>query len=708
MLRTVCFLLAMLVGVIPYTNAQETALDRYIAKPDSNYSYFHHATDDDFLYKSYFIRMISQQWRSSAEVDRPLWEHDVEITVPLGLGLISDSPETAILLINGGSNSEDLPNDANEALGIIATALGVVVAVVEEIPNQPLFFTDEDNRKRTEDEILAYSFDKYLDTGDEEWPVHLAMTKAAVRAMDTIQEFLEDEENIQIDDFIVIGGSKRGWTTWLTAAVDSRVKAIAPASIDMLNLDRQFVHHWQALGFYTPAIRDYVEFDLPCRMQTPEGQSLLEIVDPYDYRDRFTMRKFVANSAGDQFFLPDSWQFYYDELLEPKLLRYAPNTDHAQNQDVILSALSWMDDVLDGKSSPQYTWNLQPDGSIRVQTFDRPDRVRLWQARNPHARDFRLEAIGSAWTSSDLQDTGGGVYIGFVPPPAEGWAAFMVELTYDSSGELESDQVYTSGVRVTPDTLPFSGTECTPEAKRLNRTGLYTPATGRFDIRKANSTSVPDISFIVDAPADDWLPVVGDWNGNGFETVGLYQPDVAAFHLVNVNEDSDPEISFPYGPPGLGWLPVAGDWNGDGIDTIGLYDPVAAVFHLRNSNSAGFANIAVAYGPPGAGWIPVVGDWNGDGIDTVGLFRPDVARFYLRNSNTSGFAEIGVDYGAPGAGWLPVVGDWNGDSTDTVGLYRPSTATFLLRNSNTAGFAEIGFDFGTPDADVVPIAGHWR
>ncbi|NJN45965.1 MAG: hypothetical protein HC808_05205 [Candidatus Competibacteraceae bacterium] len=129
----------MLVGIISYTNAQETALDRYIAKPDPNYSYFHHGTDDDFLFKSYFIRMISQQWRSSAEVDRPLWEHDVEITVPLGLGLLSDSPETAILLINGGSNSENLPSDANEALGVIATALGVVVAVVEEIPNQPLF-----------------------------------------------------------------------------------------------------------------------------------------------------------------------------------------------------------------------------------------------------------------------------------------------------------------------------------------------------------------------------------------------------------------------------------------------------------------------------------------------------------------------------------------------------------------------------------------
>jgi PhoPQ-activated pathogenicity-related protein len=708
MFRSVYFLLAVfvLIGTAPYTNAQETALDRYIAKPDPNYRFFHYATDNDFIYKTYFLHMTSQQWRSSAEVDRPLWEHTVMITVPLGL--FSNSPETAILLINGGNNGGDPPDQTNVALAAIATTLGVVVATVEEIPNQPLFFTDEDNRKRTEDEILAYSLDKYLDTGDEEWPVHLPMTKAVVRAMDTVQSFLDSEENLQIDNFIVIGGSKRGWTTWLTAAVDSRVRAIAPASIDMLNLDQQFLHHWQAYGFYTPAIRDYVEFDIPCRIQTPQGQSLLQIIDPYEYRDRYTMRKFIANATGDQFFLPDSSQFYYSTLSEPKLLRYTPNTDHKQNEQVILSALAWMDDVLDDKSSPQYSWSFQPDGSIRVQAFTKPDRVRLWQARNPYARDFRLEAIGPAWTSSELQDTGGGVYVGFAPPPAQGWAAFLVELTYDSPGELEPDQVYTTDVRVTPDTLPFAGTECTPESKRLNRMGLYNPANGQFEIRKANAPGMPDISFAFGSPDNTWRPVVGDWNGDGFDTVGLYQPDAAAFHLRNVNEEGDPDISFPYGPPGLGWLPVAGDWDGDGVDTIGLYDPATATFHLRNSNSAGFADIGFAYGPPGLGWLPVVGDWNGDGIDTVGLYRPDEARFYLRNSNTSGFAEIGVYYGPPGAGWLPVVGDWDGDGTDTVGLYRPDTATFLLRNSNTSGFADIGFTFGPPGEEALPIAGHWQ
>lgn len=45
---------------------------------------------------------------------------------------------------------------------------GAVLAVVRQIPNQPLYFADEPGRARKEDAILAYSLDKALDTGDPE------------------------------------------------------------------------------------------------------------------------------------------------------------------------------------------------------------------------------------------------------------------------------------------------------------------------------------------------------------------------------------------------------------------------------------------------------------------------------------------------------------------------------------------------------------
>jgi len=130
-------------------------------------------------------------------------------------------------LVNGGSNG-NLPTKTDDQAAIIAQALGSVVVKVNQIPNQPLYFVDEENVARSGDAIIAYSFDKFLKTGDEEWPALLPMTKSVVRAMDTIQTFLAGK--ITINDFIVVGGSKRGWTTWLTAAVDPRIKAIAPAS----------------------------------------------------------------------------------------------------------------------------------------------------------------------------------------------------------------------------------------------------------------------------------------------------------------------------------------------------------------------------------------------------------------------------------------------------------------------------------------------
>ena len=458
--------------------AEETALDRYIAKPDSNYAYRHYHTQERAAYAVYFLEMTSQQWRSASEVDRPVWTHEVALVIPR-FGL--DTTNTAILVIGGGKNGGALTTKINDAVGVAALATGAVIAVVNQVPNQPLYFTDEAGIGRKEDEILAYSLDKALDNPDDpEWPVHLAMTKAAVRAMDTVQTFAASK-GVNIENFLVLGGSKRGWTTWLTAAVDQRVKAIIPASIDLLNLGQQFIHHWESYGFYSsPALDDYVAFDLPCRVQTPEGKAMLRVVDPYTYRDRYTMPKLILNSTGDQFFTSDSSRFYYADLPGPKWLRYMPNTDHKQSEDVIIDALSWIDDILDNKTSPQIIWALEDNGILRVSPASQPKEVKLWQATNPDHRDFRLQElqkIGVVWTSQVLTPTSEGVYVGSVRQPAQGWTAFLIEVTFPTAGTLEPDQVYSTDVQIIPDTLPFAGTACGGNY----RTNLESPYQGSFE-----------------------------------------------------------------------------------------------------------------------------------------------------------------------------------------------------------------------------------
>lgn len=199
----------------PVTPTSANALVRYIGKYDAATSSTMFNSGTHFGWDGYQFTLNSQNWRTSAEVDRPLWQHDMTMAVPWFSG------DDVIMLINGGSNPISGPSP-DSTIALVCIALGVSFAQLDQVPNQPLYFTDEVNNARTEDEILAYSLDKALLTHDTEWPVQAAMAKAAVKAMDTVQKQFK-----RMDDFLLIGASKRGWATWLTTAVDPRAKWIS-------------------------------------------------------------------------------------------------------------------------------------------------------------------------------------------------------------------------------------------------------------------------------------------------------------------------------------------------------------------------------------------------------------------------------------------------------------------------------------------------
>jgi PhoPQ-activated pathogenicity-related protein len=266
---------------------------------------------------------------------------------------------------------------------------------------------------------------------------------------------------VAVDKFFVAGGSKRGWTTWTTAAVDPRVIAIAPLVIDMLNLIPSFIHHYEVYGFYAPAVGDYTRMKLMDWEGTPEYRALLKIEEPYEYRARLTLPKFLINASGDQFFLPDSGQFYFNELPGEKHVRYVPNADHSlRDSDAWATLLACYSSVVKGTRAPQFTWTMEENGAIRVKTQEKPDDVKLWQATNPDARDFRVDTIGKIWTSTDLKDEGAGVYVGKVGKPAKGWTAYFVELTF-KNGEAPPFK-FTTQVRVIPEVKLHKYTRVTP------------------------------------------------------------------------------------------------------------------------------------------------------------------------------------------------------------------------------------------------------
>ena len=429
---------------------QQTALDKYVAAPDTNYSFQVVKTNRGQDFTTYVLELTSQAWLTTNEVDRPVWKHWLNIVRP-------DTVTTskALLFISGGANDGQVPKGGDANLVGIARTTKSVVAELRMIPNQPLVFAGE-TRGRKEDSLIAYTWDKFLRTGDPKWPARLPMTKAAVRALDTITAFCGSSEgsNIKVDAFVVTGGSKRGWTTWTTAAVDKRVVAIIPFVIDLLNLEPSMAHHYAAYGFWAPSIGDYTAFKTFEWSGTPEYHALMKIVEPYQYRQRLTMPKFIVNAAGDQFFLPDSSQFYFNDLSGVKYLRYVPNADHSlKGTDAYETLQACYNAVLNNLPLPQFSWTLEKDGAIRVTTKDTPTVVKLWQATNPNARDFRLEMIGPAYKSETLTDQGGGVYVGKVPEPAKGWTAFFVELTFPSANSFPPYK-FTTQVRVVPDVLP--------------------------------------------------------------------------------------------------------------------------------------------------------------------------------------------------------------------------------------------------------------
>jgi len=446
-------------------------LDAYTAQRDDAFGWQVMRTYNDRPGMTGFaIDLTSQRWREDGEVSHPAWTHMMQVIVP-------DEPrhDTALLLIGGGSRRDQAPRRLDDQLWAIAQATGTVIAAVPNVPNQPLALPEASGSlgpPRYEDDLLAESWVVAKRTDDPGWVIHLAMVESVVAAMDAMQAFLASDEagGHPINGFVVAGGSKRGWTTWLTAAVDDRVRAIVPMVIDTLNLPATIRHHYGAYGFFAPAIGDYAGRNLMHELRTPRGEMLRQIVDPYLFRDRLDMPKYVLNTSGDQYFLPDTPRYWIDDLPGQTRLRVVPNWDHAvdRNPDAIFSALGFYQAILNDVELPDVVIEVVEagdDGGDAVEwivSVNIPDdrvslrHLTLWQGTNPAARDFRQETIGKPFRKRMLLPEGDGKHAGKyrvrVEKPQTGYTAFFVEHRYDVRGQ-QMPLVFTTQVRVLPDVL---------------------------------------------------------------------------------------------------------------------------------------------------------------------------------------------------------------------------------------------------------------
>ena len=389
------------------------ALETYVHEPDASFAWKrteHKEIKDANLTH---LELISQNWRGH------FWSHDLLIVRPTALR----QADIAMLFI-----TDDLynPRDEKEAerCNEVAQRAGAIVAILSKVPNQPLY----DDRK--EDALVAFTFDQYLKTRDPTWPLLFPMVKSAVRAMDTLQTFAEQEFTQTIERFVVSGASKRGWTSWLTAAVDNRVVGIAPMVIDMLNMKTQLDWAEKMYGQQSDEIHDYTDLKLHQKLDDPPMQTLRAWVDPYSYRQSYTMPKLLLLGTNDPYWVVDSLRHYWSDLPEPKLVFQTPNAGHnlGDGDDAWQTLAAWFQMVANREPLPNVEWELR-DGTngaagLTVKVDQPVSKIRLWTAHSTN-RDFRNEQ----WTSRELEIQAGSNQASVhVPKPAAGFTAFLGEV----------------------------------------------------------------------------------------------------------------------------------------------------------------------------------------------------------------------------------------------------------------------------------------
>jgi PhoPQ-activated pathogenicity-related protein len=388
-------------------------LDAYLKKPEPAYRWEKKGEQVIDGCRVYDLQLVSQTWQGLT------WEHRLQVFRPEKL----EFPDFCTLYNTGGGGS-----DGTTRMGVgLAKSSGAVYAILHHIPNQPIY-------GKTEDALVVHTWLKYLQTGDESWPLHFPMAKACLKAMDSIQALAKQEGQPEIKRFMVHGASKRGWTTYLVgASKDPRVVAIAPMVIDVLNVVKQTEHQKESYGELSEQVGDYTSAGVVEKLKTPAGRRLLELEDPYSYRDRLTMPKLLILGTNDRYWSQDSLNLYWDDLKGPKWVLYVPNSGHGlEDRERVYNTLSaFVRSIAGRKPWPRLEWAYTPTDSgadLRLKSDIRPKEARLFRTTSK-TRDFRT----SRWAFEPMQSNSP-AYLGRAAKPEEGYAATFGEAVYEIDG----------------------------------------------------------------------------------------------------------------------------------------------------------------------------------------------------------------------------------------------------------------------------------
>jgi len=397
-------------------------LGAYVSQTDSTFEWKLLETPKISGQRGYHLELTSQKWQGIT------WKHNLLICEPQQVA----HTDSMLLFVTGGRNGSG-PRDQDFALGqMLAEACGARVAVLSQVPNQPLL------GDRYEDDLITETWLRYLKTGDASWPLLFPMVKSAVRAMDALQEFSRTELGTEVRSFVVSGASKRGWTSWLSAAADSRIIGIAPMVIDVLNFSKQMKHQKETWGFYSEQIIDYTSKGLVREDGIPrEGREahLWKMMDPFRYRSALTLPKLLVVGANDRYWTVDAMNLYWDDLQGGKLIHRAPNAGHSLDggrEGAVRTVGAFFRHLATGTPFPRMTWDWKiADGVITmtVTSDQQGSAAMLWNAVSETA-DFRE----SEWQPYEMTCDKKNVWKVSVPASKDRRTAFFATMDHEIHG----------------------------------------------------------------------------------------------------------------------------------------------------------------------------------------------------------------------------------------------------------------------------------
>lgn len=397
----------------------ENALKSYLSNGDSNYTWELKDSANIGSAKAYQVLLTSQKWRGI------MWRHQLTIIVPSAVQY-----DGALLFITGGSNKDEQPNWSKEdklwpILNAIASKNKAVVALIKQVPNQPLY------DGKTEDELITHTLNEFRKDKDYTWPLLFPMVKSAVKGMDAVQEFVAKKTKHSVSNFVLAGASKRGWTTWLSSAIDDkRVKAIGPMVIDMLNMPKTLSYQFETYGEYSDQIEDYVKIGIPQSTSSPDGKAITAMIDPYSYKEKLTVPKMIFVGTNDPYWTADAIKHYFDQIPGKNLIHYVPNAGHdlAGGKQALEGLSAFFGLTLQNKEYPVSTWavNKTAEGFELAVQANPNDLVEaaIW-ATTSADRDFR----NNLWLTRRVKYEGSTVKY-TIPFVKKGYQAFYMDLKY--------------------------------------------------------------------------------------------------------------------------------------------------------------------------------------------------------------------------------------------------------------------------------------